>query len=141
MTLGTRLSELMNEKYLSSAALAKIVGLSGPAVRNWRRNCSAVKLEHLLRVAEYFDCSLDFLCGRTEDEKPFNKAASPIFAEKLKELIVNSKTPIDRISKETQLDRRNFYDWMNGMLPVSSSLIRLADYFGCTVDYLVGLEN
>ena len=141
MTLGTRLSELLNERYMSAAALAKIVGLSGPAVRNWRRNCSAVKLEHLLRVAEYFDCSLDFLCGRTEYEKPFNKAASPIFAEKLKELITNSKTPIDHISKATQLDRRNFYDWMNGALPVSSSLIRLADYFGCTVDYLVGLEN
>lgn len=141
MTLGARLSELMNEQYLSAAALAKIVGLSGPAVRSWRRNCSAVKLEHLLRVAEYFDCSLDFLCGRTEDEKPFNSQVTPIFAERLKELIMKSKIPIDHISKETQLDRRNFYDWMSGTLPVSSSLIRLADYFGCTVDYLVGLES
>ena len=141
MTLGERLNELLNEKYMSAASLAKIIGLSGVAVCKWRRINAAIKLEHLLRVAEYFDCSLDFLCGRTEEEKGFNKAAFPIFAERLKELIAQSKKPIDRVSKETQLDRRNFYDWFNGMAPVSTTLIILANYFSCSVDYLVGLED
>lgn len=141
MTLGQRLNELLNEKYLSAATLAKSIGLSGVAVRKWRRIDTALKLEHLLRVAEYFDCSLDYLCGRSEDDKGFNKNVSPVFAVKLKEIIENSKKPIDRISKETGLDRRNFYDWFNGMSPVSSTLIILADYFDCSVDYLIGLEE
>ena len=141
MTLGERLNELLNEKNMPAASLANIIGLSGVAVRKWRRINTALKLEHLLRVAEYFDCSLDFLCGRTEEEKGFNKNVSPIFPQRLKEIIAHSKTPIDRISKETNLDRRNFYDWFNGMPPVSSTLIILANYFDCSVDYLVGLES
>lgn len=141
MTLSERLNELLNEKYMSAAKLAEVIGLSGVTVRNWRRTNAAVKLEHLLRVAEYFECSLDYLCGRTEDEGIFRKDTAPCFPERLKALIGDCKTPIDRIAKETQLDRHNFYDWFNGMPPLSSSLIILANYFGCSIDYLVGLES
>ena len=139
MTLSERLDELLQEKYLTAEGLAREIGLTGRAVLKWRKG-AAIKLEHLLKVAEYFNCSVDFLCGRTDTEGSFNKAEQKL-AQRLKTLIENSKKPIERISKETGLDRRNFYDWLSGKLPVSSSIIALADYFGYTVDYVIGLDG
>jgi len=142
MTFNERLSELLEEKYLSAEALAKQIGLSGSIVSRWRRKGNvSPKLEHLLRVAEFFNCSLNFLCGRTEDENVFNKAAAPKFSERLRQLIKESKLPVSRVSKDSNLSRYNFYDWFNGAAPLSSSLCILADYFDCSIDYLVGLED
>ena len=140
MTINKRISELLKDNYLSAEALAKKLGLSGPTVRKWRYN-TALKLKHLLILAEYFNCSTDFLCGRTEDEGHFNKHFSADFSERLKSLIKNDKSSVVRISKETQLSHHNFYDWLNGKPPLSSSLTALADYFRCSVDYLIGISD
>ena len=141
MAINECLSELLKEHSMSADALARQIGLSGSIVRRWRRKTPAIKLEHLLRVAEYFKCSLDFLCGRVAEDKGFNKEAKPNFAAKIKTVIAESKIPIERVSKETEIDRSNIYDWLNGVsMPTTTSLIRLAEYFKCTIDYLVGLE-
>ena len=44
------------------------------------------------------------------------------------------------LRKETHFTSRNFHDWDNGSDPKLSTLIELANYFGCTLDEIVGLE-
>ena len=84
ITLGERLGELLEENCLNYAQLAKIVGVSGQAVSNWHTGNASVKLNHLIKLAEHFNCSVDFLCGRTEDDKEFNKNVKIDFAGRLK---------------------------------------------------------
>jgi len=47
-----------------------------------------------------------------------------------------------RICKDTKISRANFYSWKKGKhTPMPESIIRLTDYFDCSIDYLIGREN
>ena len=64
MNTGYILSELRLKKNLSQAELAKILGTTQSSVGHWesgRRNFSP---EMLLKIAEYFNVSTDYLLGR-----------------------------------------------------------------------------
>lgn len=44
----------------------------------------------------------------------------------------------DRLAEELGITRKTLYNWMDkGNIPLSA-LIRMADLFGCTIDYLLG---
>ena len=135
-----RLSELLEENDLSADALGKQIGISGSAVARWIRENKAIKLNNLLKIAEFFDCSVDFLCGRTYNMDKLT-LTKPTFPARLIALLDNSQKSKNQIFKEIGYDRHTIYDWSNGVEPLSSSLIALADYFGCTVDYLIGIRD
>lgn len=47
-----------------------------------------------------------------------------------------------RLQKDLNISRSLTYRWLSGKaIPTVDSLIALAKYFGCTVDYLLGREN
>ena len=58
-----RLKELRKEKELSTAALGAIVGVSDTAICNWENGISDVKGENLMKLAQYFGVSADYLLG------------------------------------------------------------------------------
>lgn len=46
------------------------------------------------------------------------------------------------ISKEAHIDESIIYDWLNGRsTPSLESIIALADYFDCSVEFILGREN
>ena len=139
-TLAERLSELLEDNYLSAAALAREIGVSDSVVAKWVRENSSVTLSNLLKLAEYFECSADFICGRTYEQGKFHPFP-PTFPERLLTLIKQSGKEKGAVLKDIGLDRHALYDWKKGSMPLSTNLIALADYFGCTVDYLIGIED
>lgn len=47
-----------------------------------------------------------------------------------------------KVGKETNIAASTFSDWKNGRsIPKQDKMQRLADYFGVTIDYLMGTEN
>ena len=66
----------------------------------------------------------------------------PIFAERLSDLIFDSKKIAREISKEINIGKTTIYEYLSGTkMPSLANLIKLADYFKCSTDYLLGLEN
>ena len=65
-----------------------------------------------------------------------------VFAERLSELIFDSKKNVRDIAKEIGIGKTTVYEYLAGRkAPTLSNLIKLADYFGCSTDYLLGLEQ
>lgn len=47
-----------------------------------------------------------------------------------------------RVSKETGIPSSTFTDWKNGRsTPKNEKLQKIAEYFGVTIDYLMGIEK
>lgn len=47
-----------------------------------------------------------------------------------------------KISKDTHIPKSIVYEWASGKRePASEYLVTLADYLGCSVDYLLGRTN
>ena len=64
---GQRIRELREEKGISMMTLAKAIGVSDTAVCKWENQDSEPKLSYIIKLAEYFNCSADYLIGRSDD--------------------------------------------------------------------------
>ena len=58
-----RLKELRAESKLSAKELGKKIGVSDAAVINWENNVNDIKGEYIVRLAEFFGVSSDYLLG------------------------------------------------------------------------------
>lgn len=63
---ATRLKELMCEHSLSCRKLASEVGLSNQAISSWLNCKRSPVLENLWVLSSYFDCTVDYLIGKSE---------------------------------------------------------------------------
>lgn len=63
---GERLKELRAGKGLTQKQLAEAMSVSGNTVHAWESDKQEPSLAALVRLAEYFDVSADFLLGRTD---------------------------------------------------------------------------
>ena len=63
-----RLRELREEKGLLGKDFAKIMSVEPATVTNWEKGNRFPKDDVLVKIADYFDCSTDYLLGRTEDK-------------------------------------------------------------------------
>lgn len=65
--LSLRLKELRLSHHLSQKSLGEMVGLSMQAINNIEREYRSTTAEKLLCIADYFDVSVDYLLGRTDN--------------------------------------------------------------------------
>lgn len=66
MKIGEIIKELRTEYGLSQGALAKSIGVSQKAIDYWEREINEPKATYIVRLADYFDISADYLLGRTQ---------------------------------------------------------------------------
>ena len=78
-----KLRELRKNLNLTQAELAEKLGISRDTYKNYEQERTQMGYEMLIRAADFFDVSLDFLCGRQNKNLIFADSLS----EKKKELI------------------------------------------------------
>lgn len=65
-----------------------------------------------------------------------------IFADRLSELIFDKKKKVREVAKDASVGKSTVYEYLSGQkTPTLHNLVKLADYFGCSTDYLLGLEE
>ncbi len=69
MTFPDRLKKLRSERGVSQVTLAKIVGRTDRAFRKYETAEIEPTLSVLIALADFFDVSLDYLVGRSDDPK------------------------------------------------------------------------
>ena len=72
---AVRLRDLREEAGLSMVELAKAIGVSDAAICKWENGLAEPKLGYIIRLAEYFDCSTDYIMGKDGD---FSIAKKPV---------------------------------------------------------------
>ena len=100
-SLGDRIRKLRTEKELEQKELAQILQVHKGTVSNWENNKRIPDSEMLIKIANYFSVTTDYLLGNTNNRNEIN--IDPIYRKKLKEIlecfIENGYDP-DDISKE-----------------------------------------
>ena len=119
---------------------AEIIGVNRTTFSNAYNYGIVPKTSSLIRIADYFNTSLEYLLANTDDEH-FDKAVSPkSFLERLDELRKEHgiKTKY-ALPQELLIHRNNVAQWYKlNCLPLIDDLIILADYFNVSIDYLLG---
>jgi len=65
-TFSVRLKDLMAEKNVNQSQLAHFTNISNQAISNWLLCKGVPSIEMLYILSEYFNCSVDYLIGKTE---------------------------------------------------------------------------
>lgn len=84
MNLRDRIKELANQRKVSVAELERALGFGNGSISKWNKQSPST--EKLKQVADYFQVSLDYLVGRSEDKydlSPQEKIDIGIEAEKM----------------------------------------------------------
>jgi len=66
---GERIKMLRMERNIKQSDLGEAVGLTYTAVSDIERGRRTTTLEKLVALADYFDVSVDYLIGRTDNPK------------------------------------------------------------------------
>ena len=135
-----RLKELLGEREITPDILASEIGYN--EIYHWLSGKYMPSFNNLIKLANYFECSIDYLSGLTEfdceNHSTFIKQC-PSFSARLPFVIESCKSNIYRLSKESKIDRRTIYDWIEGQyLPTLENLVKIASALKCSIDYLVG---
>ncbi len=94
----------------------------------------------LVRIADFFNVSIEYLIGNTENDN-FIKSDNPKkFKERLYELrIERNITTIYKLSELIHIHRNNIAQWNNhNSIPLIDDIELIADYFKVSIDYLLG---
>ena len=62
-----RLKELREEIGISQVELAKKIGISNKNIHAYEKGYSEPAIDVLIKLADFFNCSVDFLIERTDD--------------------------------------------------------------------------
>ncbi len=64
MVVGENIKELRKDKKMSQQALAEKIGVSQKAIDYWERGVNEPKATYIVKLADFFGVSADFLLGR-----------------------------------------------------------------------------
>ncbi len=138
--LPERLSELMTERNLKPKDLAKELGVSDSAVTRYLQGARLPSFLTFVKLLELFNCSADFLIGLI-DYPPSNVIYYPIppFSQRFCQLMKETRLSQYALHAKTNFSYNNFNKWLKGETqPYIDNLIKLAQAFECSVDYLIG---
>ena len=63
---GNILQELREDNNLSQQELGEILNFTGQTISYWELNKREPDIETLIKIAKYFDVTLDYLCGKED---------------------------------------------------------------------------
>lgn len=71
--LGKRLKELRRENVLTMEEIAKVIGVAKSSYAGYESEFRKPSLDKLVRVAQHYDVSVDYLLGLTDERNCFNE--------------------------------------------------------------------
>lgn len=146
-----RLKQAMQSKCVRQTDVAADTGIPKAAISNYLAGRYEPTGKRLYTLADYFNVSPAWLKGYTNtpndgdiSEKPLDKEhVNQYLGRRIKQIREARGISMTELAGMVDTTKQNIYKYENGIvqnMPIAT-LIRLADIFGVTVDYLVGHDT
>ncbi len=142
-----RLREMMESENLSKRAFAAKIGAQRKSLLNWLNGMYYPRYDALIKIADYFKVSIDFLIGKTNNPYQEYESLYPLdtvpelFRSKLNRYMADMEITKYRLAKLIGVGQTTLSRWLtiSGM-PEVSILIKIASVMQESVDFLLGRE-
>ncbi len=107
----------------------------------------AISSISLAQIADYLNCSVDYLLGRTLEPYIDKSGHKHMFdtistAERIKAIAKIRQIPVKTVLEECELNKNVLSTMLSrGSMPKADNIGRIAEYLDCSVDYLLGLTD
>jgi len=140
--LSERLKDLMEEAEINTPALSAKINVEQSAVLRFIKAERLPSATSLVKLADFFNCSTDYLLGLSDtlDDRSFKQR--PPFNVQLGALLKYFHITKYRLVKDTGLSEETVNNWHKGKYePNVESLVKLANHYNCSVDFILGRES
>ncbi len=137
--IAKRIKELRKLTGISQQKLATDLGLTQASVGNWENGTRYPKTETLKAIANYFDVSIDYLLGTSTDALLTLSHKVPLH---IKELRTKHGITAKQLGEIIGVAESTISLYETGKrYPNYSTLMKIADHFNVTVDYILGRDS
>lgn len=149
-----RLIELRTKNNIMAKDVASQIGVSKQAYSLYEKKQTNPSADILIALANLFNVSLDYLTGRTSDPDmansnklhgilEVNKNNSDNTLEIILFLIKERGITEKELLKQCNINTSFLTDWKSGRIkkPSYDKLLKIAQYFNASLDYLTGRTN
>lgn len=134
-----RINELVEDSGILKSNLPKLIGIDYRSYSNALNYGIIPKPRVLVRIADYFEVSLKYLLGQSDDDSFCKATVASSFNERFINLCRNRGLTYYKVSMDCHFDKSYISRWLNkNYLPSLELLEILADYFNVSLDYLLG---
>lgn len=137
-----RLKDIRDYFDKTQKEMAEILGVSRSTYAGWENGIDNIPLLKLNSFCNYFEISLDFICGLTKIRK-YNIVNTEIkketIAKNLKAIRISHKDTQEKISNIINTDQSNYSKYESGKtLMLTSLLIDFAKHYNVSIDKICG---
>ena len=137
-----RLEGLMFERGVNKKMLAQEAQINATCISHYLLGKRFPTVESLLKLADYFHRSTDFLLGREEENCNLTFKQCPPFSERLAVLKEEAGGSAQSFYRGLHISKTCYYSWLSGeRKPTLDNIITLATNLDCRVDYILGRES
>ena len=141
--IANRIKRLCKEKDIAVNTLIRECNLSKSLIYDLEKRNTSPSVRTLTKIADYFDCSLDYLTGRCKNQNAHRSQEdrdlqNGQIANRIKLLCKKHNVTAKAMLEEIGLNKNFMYDLSKGKSPTVKNLTKIADYFDCSLDYLTG---
>ena len=136
------LNYLISEKEITGKKLARELGITEASLTFYRKGINTPSVTNIIKFADYFHCSVDFLLGREDEKSGSVYKTCPSIAKRMAEIPALAKMTVNEFCQKLNIAESSFYEWKNGSSePNIYSIIKIADFLDCRVDFILGRES
>lgn len=130
---GARMLELRKKNNKSQSDVAKYLGLTVAAYQNYETGRREAGYEVLANLADFYGVSTDLLLGRCNCMET---------KEILKQLRKSKDLSMQEFCIKAEISFSTYQNYETGKrIPTADILVKLADFYGVTTDYLLGRDT
>ena len=137
--VSERLVELILERNLTSKKTAELLQIKHANMNRFLRGDRTPNFDSFVKMLYFFNCSADYLLGLKDipTDEPLHSVLP--FQERLRTVMKECNISQNKMIKEMPLSSGTLYKWISGKSkPNADSLVRIAAFLECSVDYLIG---
>lgn len=135
----TRLKKLREENNIDQKVLAIDLNVSQPTVSDWESGKKLPSAENMIRLADYFKVSIDYLLYRSDTKNPDYVHSDCWDGCHLYEIRTQRGESQEFVAMSIGISTANYIQYENAKKdPSIDILYKLADHFGVDIDYILG---
>lgn len=137
-----RLLSIIEEQDCSNEEFALLVGVSTPVITKAITFGILPTTRILTRIADKLECSVLYLLGEVDEDNFISSVVGDTFFDRLELLKNEKKVSYRKIALDMPFCQSYFSDWKkNGTVPALEYVFALSQYFGVSIDYLLGRSD
>lgn len=134
-----RINELIELREKDKVKTCKSIGVDTRSISLAMEYGILPSTKTLIKIADYFEVSLHYLLGKTEDNYFYPTSEQSSFPERLKILLKERDITAYKLANYCHFDKSYITKWNKGKITPSLEFLELiSDFFDVSIDFLLG---